>query len=323
MSGHALLEILADGKFHSGQEIGEALGVSRSAIWKQIRKLESFGLEIYSVKGRGYRLPGGIELLDDMEISLALSDEVARELRQINLSLTSKSTNKTALEASQKEDAHGRVYLTEQQTAGRGRRGREWVSPFGCNLYSSLVWRFNEGAAGLDGLSLLVGLALAEALDEMLPQPVELKWPNDVLAGGRKLAGILLEVTGDPSANCQVVIGLGVNVAMPKLPQDQIDQPWTDLVTLAGKQVSRNAVLAAFLNKMVPMLGQFAKQGFEPFKARWLQYHAYDDQAVALTVGSKSVQGVCKGVDEHGALILETDEGIKTFHGGEVSLRSL
>lgn len=323
MSSQQLLDILADGKFHSGSELGERMGVSRSAIWKQIRKLESLGLEIYSVKGRGYRLPGGMEKLDESEIGAGLSAEVAAQLRQLNLSMVTDSTNQQALEACQSGDAHGALFVTEQQTAGRGRRGREWVSPFGRNLYFSLVWRFEGGASSIEGLSLLVGLALARAVESLPGVTPQLKWPNDLLCRGKKLAGILLEMAGDPAGDCQVVIGVGLNVNMPGPASSGIDQPWTDLQQLGGEVISRNKLLGTILNILVPMLTDFARQGFAPYREAWESYHAWQQQPVQVMLGSRIESGACMGVTDSGALRLANAEGEQQFHGGEVSLRPL
>ncbi len=321
MTIRSLLSILADGRFHSGRELGEALDVSRSAIWKQIRKVEELGLEVYSVKGRGYRVPGGLDLLELSAIRDELLPSVAASLGQQELELCMASTNQRALQLSQRQDCHGRLFLAEQQTAGRGRRGREWVSPFGRNLYFSLVWRFQHGAAALEGLSLAVGLALIQGLARMGLAGIELKWPNDLLWRGRKLAGVLLEMTGDASGECQVIIGVGLNVAMPLPQADAIDQPWVDLQTIAGGGVSRNSLLAALLNELVPALQQFAEQGFAPLVARWQGCHAFQDQPVRLQSGPNWLEGICRGVNASGALLLETDEGVRPYHGGEVSVR--
>ena len=321
MAIRSLLSILADGRFHSGRELGEVLGVSRSAIWKQIRKLEEFGLEIYSVKGRGYRVPGGLDLLELEQIDAALVPAVKSRLRNIELDLSIPSTNLRASQKSQEADCHGHLYVAEQQTDGRGRRGRQWESPFGRNLYFSLVWRFDNGAAALEGLSLLVGLSIVKALRALGASDVLLKWPNDLLWEDRKLAGILLEMTGDASGECQVVIGVGINVSMPIDFAAVIDQPWVDLQTVTGRKISRNQLQAAVLNELVPALELFAQQGFAPLVDEWHQCHAYQDMPVNLLVGQNHLEGVCRGVDSSGALLLKTAEGLRAFHGGEVSVR--
>ncbi|MGB0467272.1 MAG: bifunctional biotin--[acetyl-CoA-carboxylase] ligase/biotin operon repressor BirA [Pontibacterium sp.] len=321
MAIRSLLSILADGRFHSGRELGESLGVSRSAIWKQIRKLEDFGLEIYSVKGRGYRVPGGLDLLDLAQVQSALSPSVLSQLKHFELDLSIPSTNLRAVQQSRESTCHGHLYVAEQQTDGRGRRGRPWVSPFGRNLYFSLVWRFENGASALEGLSLLVGLCLVKAIHRLGGGGVQLKWPNDLLWQDRKLAGILLEMTGDASGECQVVIGAGLNVAMPVDYAVDIDQSWVDLKSIIGSDVSRNALLAEILAELVPSLNQFAVEGFAPLLDQWHAHHAHQDQRVALSSGREVCEGICRGVDARGALQLEMADGLQSFYGGELSLR--
>ncbi|MGH1463270.1 MAG: bifunctional biotin--[acetyl-CoA-carboxylase] ligase/biotin operon repressor BirA [Neptuniibacter sp.] len=321
MTVRSLLSILADGKFHSGSELGENLGISRSAIWKHIRRLEETGLEIYSVKGRGYRIPGGLDLLDVAQIRSGLNEEVEAKLNHCSLELVAESTNEQAMNACQKDNCHGYLYLAEQQTAGRGRRGRPWISPFARNLYFSLVWRFERGIGALEGLSLLVGLSLVKALEKLDVEGVKLKWPNDLLFEDKKLAGILIEVNGEASGQCQVVIGVGVNVDMPVLTAEEIDQPWVDLNFIRGGKVSRNQLLAEVINELVMQLQVFQEKGFSSLVGEWQHYNAHQNQAVTLQLGNGEVTGTCLGVDASGALVLETDKGREIFFGGEVSLR--
>ncbi|MFT5720412.1 MAG: BirA family biotin operon repressor/biotin-[acetyl-CoA-carboxylase] ligase [Motiliproteus sp.] len=323
MNLQALLSMLADGEFHSGESLGEAQGVSRAAVWKQLKKLEPLGLDCHSVKGRGYRIPGGINLLDRRIFESGLDAEVASSLSHIELALSLESTNKLAAAEAQLGNCHGRLYIAEQQTSGRGRRGRVWASPFARNLYFSLTWSFGGGAAALEGLSLVVGLALRNGLAALGVEAVQLKWPNDLLHQERKLAGVLLEMSGDASGQCQVVIGMGVNVAMPEGAATEVDQPWTDLQQILGEPLDRNRVLATLLNTLIPMLQQFERQGFAPFRDGWQQHNAHQGQQVRLSTESFSQQGECLGVDAKGALLLATDAGVKAFYGGELSLRAL
>ncbi|MFY0678694.1 MAG: bifunctional biotin--[acetyl-CoA-carboxylase] ligase/biotin operon repressor BirA [Neptuniibacter sp.] len=321
MTVRSLLSILADGRFHSGSELGETLGISRSAIWKHIRRLEEAGIEIYSVKGRGYRIPGGLDLLDLDQMRAGLREEIKSKIGICSLELITESTNGLAMQACQQGNCHGALYLAEQQTAGRGRRGREWVSPFARNLYFSLVWRFEQGIGALEGLSLVVGLSLVKAIENLGIQGVKVKWPNDLLFDEKKLAGILVEVNGEASGQCQVVIGVGLNVDMSDQGADKIDQPWVDLKSIADAPAERNKILAEVLNELVSGLERFEDQGFAPMVAEWQSYNAHQEQEVALQVGKGTVTGVCKGVDPSGALLLETENGREIFFGGEVSLR--
>ncbi|MAY41801.1 MULTISPECIES: bifunctional biotin--[acetyl-CoA-carboxylase] ligase/biotin operon repressor BirA [unclassified Neptuniibacter] len=320
MTIRSLLSILADGKFHSGRELGDEIGISRSAIWKHMRRLEDGGLEIYSVKGRGYRVPGGLELLDLEEIQQGLLPEVGSLISNPDLQLSVTSTSELAMKASQAEDCHGRLFLAEQQTAGRGRRGRDWVSPYGRNLYFSLVWRFEQGIAAVEGLSLLVGIAIVRAMEKMNIEGVQLKWPNDLLYQGKKLAGILLEVHGEASGQCQVVIGVGINAEMPQEVGAAIDQPWTDLKTIMGG-VSRNKLMAEVLNELAVGLTEFQQSGFSVLVDEWQARNAMQEQQITLQIGNDLVEGVCKGVNASGALLLESGEGVKAYHGGEISIQ--
>jgi len=315
-----LLRVLADGEFHSGAALGEHLGVSRTAVWKQLKKLAALGIELHSVKGRGYRIPAGLDLLDMAELRAALTPEVAAQLRQVSLVLSTASTSADALQAAQSGERQGCLYLAEQQTAGRGRRGRPWVSPFGRNLYFSLAWTFAGGAAALEGLSLVVGLAVRQGLLDCGVAGLQLKWPNDLLRDGRKLAGILLEMSGDASGLCQVVIGVGVNVTMPAAVAASIDQPWADLSDGAA-QLGRNRLLAAILNRLLPLLQRFSATGFAPFRAEWEACSAYAGKPVVLTTPRHRFTGICRGVDASGALLVEGADGVEAFHGGELSVR--
>lgn len=319
----SLLKLLADGAFHSGESLGKTLRISRTAVWKQLKQCEDLGIELYSVRGRGYRIPGGLDLLNEADIRAALNDDLLSSLGSINIDLVTDSTNQRALDLCQKGGAQGALFLAEQQTAGRGRRGRQWISPFSRSLYFSLVWSFSSGVAALEGLSLLVGLALLKALQRLGVSDLALKWPNDLLHGEKKLAGILLEMSGDLSGDCQVVIGVGVNVSIPAPLAEGIDQPWIDLETILGKSVERNLLMAEVLNQLVPMLISFSESGFKPWVAEWQSYHYYHNKRVKLSTGAHVVEGVCIGVAENGGIVLQNDSGTQVLQGGEISLRGL
>ena len=214
----------------------------------------------------------------------------------------------------------GYICTAEQQTAGRGRRGRAWASPYASNLYFSVVWEFGGGAASLEGLSLAVGVAVVDALEKSGLTGSQLKWPNDVLYQGRKLAGVLLEMTGDPSGRCHVVIGVGLNVSMPK--SVSIDQPWIDVMSVNEGAANRNQLLVAILNELMPLLSSFEGQGFNAYRDRWQSLDAFAETEVAMTLGSDIVVGKAIGVDGTGAIIIETASGVRKFNGGEVSLRA-
>ncbi|MEM6582348.1 MAG: bifunctional biotin--[acetyl-CoA-carboxylase] ligase/biotin operon repressor BirA [Pseudomonadota bacterium] len=318
-----LLPLLADGEISSGQALAQALGISRTAVWKQLSALQALGINIESVKGRGYRIPGGLDLLRESVIRSALSAEAKSHLSHLVLLETTDSTNTETMRQLRSRGGSGLVCTAEQQTAGRGRRGRTWVSPFASNLYLSIGWQYQQGAATLEGLSLAVGVAVARALAAQGLPRVGLKWPNDILYQGAKLGGILLEMEGDAAGACQVVVGVGLNVSMPKQAADGIDQAWTDLTTVnEGESPVRSVLLASLMNELLPLLADFEHQGFAPWRTAWLELDAFADAPVLLHTGNAVTQGVARGVDNRGALMLETpEEGLQRIYGGEISLR--
>lgn len=310
-----LIETLADGLFHSGQHLGELLGVSRTAVWKHLQKLADLGIEIESVKGKGYRIPGGLELLREDAIRASLADSVSDSISNIHVQQMVDSTN--AYVASLGEDGNGVICLAEYQSLGRGRRGRNWSSPFGRNIYLSLGWQFDGGAACLEGLSLAVGVAVLRALDRH--ESLGLKWPNDVLFNGRKVAGILLEMQGDPSGRCQVVVGIGINQGMSGQRRPEIDQPWADASDVGSW--SRNTLVAKVLNELLPVVDSFAQKGFSHYADEWNGFDISRDLPVRLITPAMEVHGIARGVTESGAVKIEVDGSLQIFNGGELSLR--
>lgn len=321
----AVLNLLADGGFHSGEALGEALGVSRTAIWKHLQKLDEFGLTLISVKGKGYCLEGGLELLDRDRVLAAMSSSARGFVQSLDIHSVIDSTNVKTLERATQGEAAGYICLAEQQTAGRGRRGREWVSPFGKNIYLSALWGFDGGAAALEGLSLAVGVAIVRALQKNGLSELQLKWPNDVLWRGHKLAGVLLEMTGDVAGHCQVVVGVGLNVSMPASAGEGIDQAWVDVDSIAKAQsvepLSRNHLVGAILEELMPLLSAFQFNGFSAFKEEWEALDAFKGLELELHMGSTTVSGLALGVSDTGALRVSTENGEAVFNGGEISLR--
>lgn len=312
--------MLADGEFHSGDDLGGRLGVSRAAVWKRLQKLQALGVPLESIKGKGYRIEGGRELLQADRIQQALSPESTALISKIETLLTTTSTNQVALR-NVAEIGAGYVCVAEQQTEGRGRRGRKWVSPFGSSLYFSIGWEFSGGAAALEGLSLAVGVAVVSALQKLAVPDVQLKWPNDILHNNRKLAGILIEMGGDVAGLCQVVVGVGINVSLPQQLREVIDQPYIDLKSVTEEAPGRNRLLAEVLNELMPLLAEFESRKFSAYRERWQALDAYGGEEVFIQIGDSAEFGIAAGVDDSGALILETAAGKKIFSGGEVSLR--
>jgi len=318
MNIESLLIILSDGQFHSGEELSQRLDVSRTSVWKQVGKIEELGLDVNAVKGKGYRLAEDLDLLSLVSISEGVDESTIEVFNHIDLHLSTASTNRLAADSG----LAPHVCFAEMQTAGRGRRGREWVSPFAKNIYLSVAWDFGEQTATLDSLSLCVGVAIAKALRKLGCEAVGLKWPNDLLYQNRKLAGILLEASGELGGAIRVVIGIGLNVLMTNEQGQAIDQEWVSLAELLPRKVSRNEIAVALLNSLATALPAFEQHGFAAFEKDWQSFDCLVGKPVDLHVGSQVIPGVARGVDPTGALIIERDGLIKTYRGGEVSVRA-
>jgi BirA family biotin operon repressor/biotin-[acetyl-CoA-carboxylase] ligase len=311
-----LLKLLKDGRFHSGQDLGVALGVSRSAVWKQLQHLEAeLGLAIHKVRGRGYQLATPLTLLDSADINAhaTVCDWPILILDSVD------STNAEALRAVERGQTAPFLVLAERQTAGRGRRGRKWASPFAENIYYSLVLRIEGGMRQLEGLSLVVGLAVMQTLRALGISGAGLKWPNDVLVGQKKIAGVLLELVGDPADVCHVVLGVGINVNMQMT--DEVDQQWTSMRLETGKVFDRNHLVAELGVMLRAYLNRHQQGGFSAIHAEWEQGHIWQGRAVSLIAGVNRIDGEVLGIDSRGALRLKVEGVEKVFSGGELSLR--
>lgn len=321
MIDKALARLLADGVFHSGQMLGDELHLSRGAVWNRIRALREAGIPVHSVPGRGYRIPGGLDLLDADVIRRRLPGDVVSGLDVLDVRHVVDSTNEVVMSSLRQGGMSRIAVLAEQQTAGRGRRGRAWASPYAANLYLSLSREFLGGLAAVDGLSLAVGVALCDAAVALGVTSAGLKWPNDLVAGGKKLGGILIEISGEATGSCVAVIGVGLNVAMSLRSDIVIDQPWTDLRREGMPDTSRNEIAATVLEHVLRALDAFSRLGLAGFADRWRRYDVILGRPVDVLVGSARISGVAAGIDAGGALIVNTDDGPRIFHGGEVSVR--
>ncbi|CAI2161286.1 Bifunctional protein BirA [Serratia fonticola] len=309
-----IISLLADGEFHSGEHLGESLGMSRAAINKHIQTIREWGLDVFTVPGKGYSLPAAINLLDAERILGLLEDKRVTVLPVVD------STNQYLLDRLA-ELSSGDACIAEYQQAGRGRRGRQWISPFGANLYLSMFWRLEQGPAAAMGLSLVIGIVMAEVLQRLGADQVRVKWPNDLYLNDRKLAGILVELTGKTGDAAQLVLGAGINMAMRETNASQIDQRWINLQE-AGITIDRNELAAKLLNELRHSLRQFEIDGLAPFISRWRQLDNFIDRPVKLLIGEQEIFGIARGIDQQGALLLEQEGVIKPFIGGEISLRS-
>ncbi len=314
-----LLRRLSDGRFHSGEALATALGLSRAAVWKQVRRLGSLpGIQVDAVRGRGYRLREPIEWLES-EAVLAHLGETATLLEGLELLPQVDSTNARLLACEGPAVGRGRACLAEGQRAGRGRRGRAWFSDFGRNLTLSLAWRFDLPLGALSGLSLAAGVALAEALAALGLSGHGLKWPNDLHLSGRKLAGILVEARGEAGGPALAVIGIGLNLRLA--PDAPIDRPWTDLRSALGETPSRNACAGVVLRHLLTACRAYQAHQLSPFLPRWRAYDPYLGREVRVEWAGRRLQGVYAGLDGGGRLLLDAAEGRLTLDAGEVSLR--
>lgn len=309
-----LVSILADGEFHSGEQLGERLGMSRAAINKHIQTLRDWGVDVFTVPGKGYSLPEPIQLLNEELIVAQVQTGKVAVLPVID------STNQYLLDR-MSELQSGDACVAEYQQAGRGRRGRKWFSPFGANLYLSMYWRLEQGPAAAIGLSLVIGIIMAEVLQELGADYVRVKWPNDLYLGDRKLAGILVELTGKTGDAAQIVIGAGINLAMRHAESDVINQGWVNLQE-AGVFIDRNTLAVRLINELRAALQSFEQEGLNPWLSRWKKLDNFIDRPVKLIIGEREIFGISRGIDAQGALLLEQDGVIKPWMGGEISLRS-
>lgn len=312
-----LLEYLNDGHFHSGETLAENVGLSRSAISNHIKALSQLGLEIYSVKGRGYQLAQSIELLSHTRICKGMR---SAQTELVHVENIVGSTNDILRQLLQKRAENGTVCLAEAQTAGRGRRGRTWVSPYGSSLYLSMLWRFDNGYQAMTGLSIMVGVVLNNTLTQFGVRGTRLKWPNDVYGDNKKLAGILIEVEGQADASVSAIIGIGVNLRLPNDVKG-IDQAFTDVSALIGSSFSRNEISKKLIENLWAALPVFQAEGLQPFINDWDKADLYKDKEVILISGEKQIKGIARGIDNGGALLLETKQGIEPYYGGEISVR--
>lgn len=309
----ALLKALSTGGFHSGEDLGDALGISRAAVSKHIKGIQNWGVDIFRVHGKGYQLANSMQLLDESTLGSSVTTPFA-------LISVIESTNQYILDNARELDS-GFVCIAEYQSKGRGRRGREWISPFGSNLYLSMFWQLEAGMAAAMGLSLVVGIAIAEAIEKLGIKGIKLKWPNDLYHDDKKLAGILVEMSGQAGGAANLVIGIGMNLSMDE-KVDGITQPWTSLNQITKTPIDRNQLAAEIIKTLVHTLQDYESFGMNQFVERWNRLDNYLGRKVKLLMGSKEIEGIAQGINEQGAILLDTPQGTQSFIGGEISLRN-
>ncbi|NOR71783.1 MAG: bifunctional biotin--[acetyl-CoA-carboxylase] ligase/biotin operon repressor BirA [Methylomarinum sp.] len=319
-----ILNRLADGQFHSGTELAKSIGISRSAVCKQLNNLTELGIAFSAVSGKGYRLEFPIQLLSEAEIMPSLNTNVAALISELEIHDCINSTNSYLVDKSHACQQSGVVCFSEHQTSGKGRRGREWVSPFGSNIYLSILWQFQNGPASISGLSLAVGVAVIRALNDCGIDDVGLKWPNDIYWKERKLAGILIEVSGETEGPCNAVIGLGLNCYLPEEKAKSITQDWVDLNQILNDNSAkiRNKLAATLLNHSIPTIANFEQDTLSHYIDAWRSYDCMKGKDVNIYMGSNVFSGRVEGIDNNGLLLLADEQGqVKAFASGEVSFR--
>lgn len=316
-----LLALLADGEFHSGEALGAALGVSRSAVWKQLSALRKRGLALEVVAGRGYRLLPSLQPWRESELRTHMSARANILLQHLRIEQCVGSSNDVVMAMLRAGNQSGVVCLAEEQTAGRGRRGREWLSPWCGSFYGSVGWIYTQGLAVVEGLSLAVGLAVVRALQRYGVTGVQLKWPNDIVVGDAKLGGILLELHAESEGVCQLVVGLGLNLLLPPDAQARLAREVIDVASLHASPLRRNVLGALLLDELLLLLESYPQSGFAALQAEWSQYDALHGKPVQVSGLESPLWGVACGVNAAGALLLQTASGLRTLHGGEISVR--
>ncbi|AXS84310.1 biotin--[acetyl-CoA-carboxylase] ligase [Marinobacter sp. Arc7-DN-1] len=318
MKSKALLELLSDGQVHSGEFLAAHLGVSRTAIWKQIRRAMDEGIEIATIRGRGYQLVSRVDLLDRDSVLQCL-DPWRREALSLNVLDEVDSTNAEVIRQVAAGAGKMPVAIADCQTAGRGRRGRVWQSPRGENLYLSMGLTFHGGFGVLDGLSLVLGVAVANALEQLGVPEVGLKWPNDIFLPDGKLGGILVELQGELEEGVvQVIAGIGLNVHMSR--PEGVDQPWSSLARACPEIVwSRNQIAGAIIDAVLDAVPIFSDLGFGDFREPWQRRDIFMGKPLQARGGD--VEGVGCGIDDNGNYQIRTADGIVPVRAGEISLR--
>jgi len=315
---------LDDRSFQSGETLAADLSVTRAAVWKAVEQLRELGVSLDASTNKGYRLGAGVSALSAPRIEALLPADVRARIEALLVDWTLESTNTKLLEALPPAANCAAVVLAEHQTGGRGRRGRGWVAPPGGAICLSLGWQYADMPADLSALSLVVGLCVVNALRELAVGPVQLKWPNDLVTVQGKLGGILIEMRAEAGGPVHVVVGIGLNVLLDDAARDAVKATGNiadDIRAHRTPVPDRNAIVAALLTRLVPALDGFPRHGLAPHLADWHQCDALFDREVRIENAGEISRGMARGVDSHGALLVETPAGVQRFISGEVTVR--
>jgi BirA family transcriptional regulator, biotin operon repressor / biotin---[acetyl-CoA-carboxylase] ligase len=324
-----LLVLLADGQLHSGESLAQTLGQTRAAVWKGVERLRALGIEVQARARRGYCLDGPVELLDAIRMRQQLRAGSLARLRNLELLFEVDSTNTRLMAAPSPPIGSADACLCELQSSGRGRLGRRWVAPFGSGIALSMNWTFSDGARSLPALSLGVGVAVSRALKRAGAQGIGLKWPNDIWYQDRKLGGVLIEIRAEAGGPAHVVIGIGINVALPAIVRQKIEsaghplqaQPIAAVADACSHAPSRNLIAGALLDELLAMLIDYERSGFGGLREEWMGLDRLSAREVSVYMGERSISGTARGVDHDGALLIETAGQVQRVVSGEASLR--
>jgi BirA family biotin operon repressor/biotin-[acetyl-CoA-carboxylase] ligase len=318
-----VVHYLSDGQFHSGEQLGEDLGITRSAIWKSVKQMRKLGIEIEAKTKKGYRIPNGLDLLDLKKIKQYITKKDLKTIESIEIFDQIGSTNDYLKKQVLEHAGCVRVCLAEQQNRGKGRLGRKWLSPFGVNVYFSMLYPFTGDISALVGLSLVVATVVVDVLSELsLKEHIGIRWPNDILWRNKKLGGILVEVLGEAHGLNQAVIGIGVNVNMTKSVAKSIDQPWASIREIDEKAADKNKMIGLLINKLMESLELFQEEGFSAFYEHFNELDVLMDQLVEIETASGRMKGFGGGIDHQGRLIIRDQSSEQyVFSAGDVSVR--
>lgn len=322
-----MLPILNDGQCHSGPSLSAQLGISRNAIWKHMQQLVTWEIPIQSTH-QGYTLLQPLILLDEEALRLA-----GQLPASIPLSILATTTSTNDVLRLHPKPVDFECCLAEYQSQGRGRFGRSWTSPFASNIILSAKWRLHHDLSKLGGLSLVIGLSILKSLQSLGIDKLKMKWPNDILHENRKLAGILVEIQAEIHGQLNIVIGIGLNVNFPSQPSflttptasspalDPKTREITSLQAILGSYQNRNAIAGPLIQNLYSQLKIFQKEGFSAFHSAWQKADALENQPIALLNGQELTQGIARGINEEGNLLLENEAGqIHAYSAGEVTL---
>lgn len=318
-----LLALLADGRLHSGEELAGLLAVSRAAVWKQLQQLDAWGIELEAQPGQGYRLAAPLDLLDAATIRGALPQWASARLRDLEVHEELDSTSDRLLAVSDLPPGRFDACIAEFQRAGRGRRGRQWLAPFASGLCLSVNWTFRDAPAALSALSLASGVAVLRALRRLGLEGLALKWPNDIVHGAKKLGGILIDLRGEAAGPAYVVVGVGINVRLPPAVHEALRADGQEATELAaiGSVPGRSFVVSAIISELALALEEFGARGMAAFTDEWQNADALIGRPVRILQGEQALEGLARGVDADGALLLDAGGVRRRILSGEVSVR--